>query len=50
MPASKMKTKVEKYGAFWCVFRLSFNTWQRMRDLYPTRREAEAGRAYWASY
>jgi hypothetical protein len=45
-----VKTKVEKYGAFWCVFRLSCGTWQRMRDLYSTRREARNGQAYWANY
>lgn len=44
------KTKVEKYGAFWCVFVMLHGKWARMRDLYSTRQQARDRRHYWAHY
>jgi hypothetical protein len=44
------KTKVEKHGAFWCVFVLIHGKWLRMRDLYSTRQEARDKRVYWAYF
>jgi hypothetical protein len=44
------KTRVIKYGAFWCVAVFHCNQWMRMRDLYVTRNGARAGRVYWSNY
>lgn len=44
----KLKTKVEKYGAFWCVFVYRYGEWQRMRDLFCTREDARKACPYWA--
>ena len=40
-------SKVAKYGTFWCVYIFRCNVWQRMRDLYISRKKARIGQKHW---
>ena len=47
---NKKQTKIERVGAFWCVYVVVCGKWIKMRDLYPTKTAAESGRTYWACF
>lgn len=44
------RTKVIYDVCFWRVQVYRCGEWQTMRDLYPTRAKARAGRLYWSNF